>query len=80
MILTFLKREENLWHRSTSIFVINQTKKFIVQKRSLQKDYCPGFIDLAAGGVIGADDMDEDLSAAREVEEELGIPNPVPLY
>lgn len=69
-----------MWHRSTSIFVINQSKKFIVQKRSLNKDYCPGYIDLAAGGVIGAEDIDEDLSAAREVEEELGIPKPFPVY
>lgn len=38
------------------------------------KDYCPGFIDLAAGGVVGMEDTDVDENAAREVEEELGIP------
>ena len=40
----------------------------------MQKDYCPGFIDLAAGGVVGMAEPDVDMSAAREVEEELGIP------
>jgi 8-oxo-dGTP pyrophosphatase MutT (NUDIX family) len=40
----------------------------------MQKDYCPGFIDLAAGGIVGMEDKDVDISAAREVEEELGIP------
>jgi 8-oxo-dGTP pyrophosphatase MutT (NUDIX family) len=44
----------------------------------MQKDYCPGFIDLAAGGIVGMEDKDVDISAAREVEEELGIPyNPL---
>ena len=45
----------------------------------MKKDYCPGFIDLAAGGVIGAGE-DEDISAIREVEEELGITNPKPIF
>jgi len=40
----------------------------------LQKDYCPGFIDLGAGGVITMSEKDPDDGAAREVEEELGIP------
>jgi 8-oxo-dGTP pyrophosphatase MutT (NUDIX family) len=38
------------------------------------KDYCPGYIDLAAGGVVGMEDTNVDENAAREVEEELGIP------
>jgi 8-oxo-dGTP pyrophosphatase MutT (NUDIX family) len=40
----------------------------------MQKDYCPGFIDLGAGGVITMSEKDPDDGAAREVEEELGIP------
>ncbi|TNV73157.1 hypothetical protein FGO68_gene2666 [Halteria grandinella] len=73
-------RQNNLWHRSTSIFTINEEQKFIVQKRSMNKDYCPGFIDLAAGGVVAFQDTDIDLSAARELEEELGITAPNPQY
>ena len=40
----------------------------------MKKDYCPGFFDLATGGVVGAGE-DDDLSAVREVQEELGVPN-----
>ncbi len=43
------------------------------------KDYCPGQIDLAAGGVVGMNE-DEDQSAARELYEELGIEEPNPKY
>jgi 8-oxo-dGTP pyrophosphatase MutT (NUDIX family) len=39
----------------------------------MQKDYCPGYIDLAAGGIVNYDDEDVDTNAKREVEEELGI-------
>jgi hypothetical protein len=54
--------------------VINAKRQFVVQKRSKNKDYCPGFIDLASGGVVGMADTDPDVNAAREIEEELGIP------
>ena len=59
--------------------MLNQKKEFIVQKRSMDKDYCPGYIDLAAGGIVGLIE-DEDESAARELEEELGIVDPSPKY
>jgi 8-oxo-dGTP pyrophosphatase MutT (NUDIX family) len=59
--------------------VINQKKEFVVQKRSKQKDYCPGWLDLTSGGVIGADE-NEDESAARELEEELSINEPDPQF
>jgi len=45
--------------------VINSKKEFIVQKRSMLKDYCPGYLDLAAGGVVGAEE-NEDENALRE--------------
>jgi hypothetical protein len=32
----------------------------------MRKDYCPGYLDFAAGGVIGVEE-NEDLSAAREL-------------
>jgi isopentenyl-diphosphate delta-isomerase len=73
-------RQQNLWHRSTSIFVVNRAKEFVVQKRSTQKDYCPGYLDLAAGGVVGMADGDVDESARREVQEELGIEGTKPKY
>ena len=38
----------------------------------MKKDYCPGYWDLATGGVVGADE-DDDENAKREVFEEVGI-------
>ena len=58
----------------------NASKEFIVSKRSKEKDYCPGFIDLAAGGIVGMNDLDPDQNAKRELEEELGITSPDPEY
>ena len=67
-------RQGNLWHRSTTIFVIDEKHRFCVSKRSKEKDYCPGWLDLAFGGLVNAEEMDNmDLSALREAEEEMGI-------
>ena len=44
-----------------------------MQKRSTLKSYCPGYYDLATGGVVNADDEDDEVNARREVQEELGI-------
>ena len=69
-------REHNLWYRSTSIFVIDEKHRFCVNKRSFRKDYCPGWIDLAFGGLVGAEEMKNiDAAALREAQEEMGLPN-----
>lgn len=65
-------REHNLIHRATNIFVINKEGKILVQTRSMTKEYCPGYLDLVIGGVVG-DKEDVELSAKREVGEEIGI-------
>ena len=66
-------RAKNLWHRASYVFIYDTTKnKFLIQKRTTSKDYCPGYYDLATGGVVSAGE-DDDISAAREVEEELGL-------
>lgn len=65
-------RKENLWHRASYIFVYDLEKRLLVQKRSMRKDYCPGYYDLANGGVVGGDETDEE-NARRELEEEIGI-------
>jgi isopentenyldiphosphate isomerase len=46
-------RLNNLIHRSTAIF-IKKEKKFLVQKRSIMKEFCPGYLDLCVGGVVSA--------------------------
>mmetsp|Transcript_31213 Transcript_31213/g.41315 ORF Transcript_31213/g.41315 Transcript_31213/m.41315 type:complete len:105 (-) Transcript_31213:145-459(-) len=66
-----------LWHRASYVFIVTSEAhgaKLLVQKRTIKKDYCPGYYDLATGGVVGHGE-DDDESARREVEEELGIPN-----
>ena len=65
-------RKQRLIHRATFIMVFNDKGQLFVQKRTLSKDIYPGYYDLTAGGVV---QMDEpvDVSARRELEEELGI-------
>lgn len=60
--------------------MVNAAREFVVQKRSLNKDYCPGFLDLAAGGMVGMADESPDQNAKREVQEELGISAPDPKF
>ena len=43
-----------------------------MQKRSFKKTYCPGWYDLATGGVMDIGETDQE-NAIREVEEEIGI-------
>jgi len=40
----------------------------------MKKDYCPGYFDQSTGGCVGEGE-DDDLSALREIEEEIGIKN-----
>jgi isopentenyldiphosphate isomerase len=70
-------RAKRLPHRSTYILVFNSQGALYVQKRTMTKDVFPGYYDPATGGVVLAGESYED-SAARELEEELGIRN-VPL-
>ena len=59
-------RENLLWHRASYVYIVTTSGKLLVQKRTLKKDYCPGYFDLATGGVVGEGE-DDDLSAVREV-------------
>jgi len=74
-------RLENLWHRATYIVVRhedsqnnnnNEEVKLLVQRRSMQKDYCPGRLDPTPGGVVGFGESYLE-NATREIEEEMGI-------
>lgn len=69
-------RAEGLTHRASYILVFNDKDEFFLQKRTAWKDIYPGFWDVAAGGVVLTEESYED-SAARELEEELGIRNVV---
>jgi isopentenyldiphosphate isomerase len=65
-------RTRRLIHRATYIFVFNYARELFVQKRTAIKDMYPGYYDLAAGGVV-LDGESYELSAQREVAEELGV-------
>jgi isopentenyldiphosphate isomerase len=67
-------RARNLIHRATYILVFNSRGHLFVQKRTQAKDIYPGHYEIAAGGVVLAGESYE-LSAGRELEEELGINN-----
>lgn len=67
-----IMRQQNLTHRASYILVFNRNGELFIQKRTLTKDMYPGYWDLAAGGVVLADETYEE-SALRELNEELGL-------
>lgn len=65
-------RAEGLPHRATYVFVFDSKGRLYVQRRTTTKDVYPGYLDLAAGGVVLAGESYE-VSAERELAEEMGI-------
>ena len=65
-------RQHGLLHRVTYQIVFDSQGRLLVQERTLTKDWYPGYLDFAAGGVIQFGES-YDLSASRELKEELGI-------
>jgi isopentenyldiphosphate isomerase len=65
-------RRDNLLHAATAVLVRDSAGRIYLHRRSDTKDWAPGHWDAAAGGVIAAGE-DSLPSAARELEEELGI-------
>ena len=65
-------RKNGLLHRVVFVLVFNGRDEILVQTRTMSKDWYPGRIDLAAGGVMTAGESYEE-SAGRELQEELGI-------
>ncbi len=65
-------RKKGLLHRVTYLLIFNSKGEILVQQRTKTKDWYPGRWDFAAGGVVQADEH-YDLSAERELYEELAI-------
>jgi len=61
-----------LRHRAVHILVFNDLGQLFLQKRSMKKDLNGGLWDTSAAGHVDAGE-DYDISAIREIEEELGI-------
>lgn len=65
--------KNGLWHRTSGIWVINDEKQILCQKRSMKKDVNPGIWETFFGGHL--EPGEEYLhNAASEASEELGIP------
>ena len=65
-------RRDNLHHAATSVVVRDPAGRVYVHRRTQTKDVYPGLLDFCAGGVVQAGE-DPDVSAARELQEELGV-------
>lgn len=65
-------RQRGLISRGTFILLFNSTGQLCVHRRTLSKALYPGYWDVAAGGMV-QEGEDYAPSAARELEEELGI-------
>lgn len=65
-------RERGLIGRGTYILLFNSAGQLCVHRRTLSKAIYPGYWDVAAGGMVMAGESYAE-SAARELEEELGI-------
>jgi len=65
-------RQRCLLGRCTFIFLFNSAGELCVHRRTLSKAIYPWFWDTAAGGMVAAGERYAD-SAARELEEELGV-------
>ena len=70
-------RERGLIGRGTFILLFNSAGELCVHRRTLSKAIYPGYWDVAAGGMVQSDETYAE-SAARELEEELGVAD-VPL-
>lgn len=65
-------RERGLIGRGTFILLFDGAGQLCVHRRTLSKAIYPGYWDVAAGGMVQAGEA-YAASAARELEEELGI-------
>jgi isopentenyldiphosphate isomerase len=65
-------RERGLIGRGTFILLFNSRGELCVHRRTLSKALYPGYWDVAAGGMVLTGESYAQ-SAARELEEELGI-------
>ncbi len=67
-----------LMHRSVHVLVFNAQGQLLLQKRSMQKDECPGMWDSSCAGHVESG-QNYDETAPRELEEELGFVAASPL-
>jgi isopentenyldiphosphate isomerase len=67
--------QDYLIHRGVHVLVLNSQGEILVQKRSIKKDYYPGFFDASVGAQVLSGESYEE-AAIRETKEELGFKPP----
>lgn len=63
---------KKLFHRAVHILIFTPGGNVILQRRSLDKDTCPGLLSSSCAGHVDSGES-YDFAAIRELEEELGI-------
>ena len=63
--------DKNLLHNEVAVFIINDKKQTLLQKRSANKRFNPSKWALCAGHVDAGESL--ELAALRELKEEVGI-------
>lgn len=71
----YVMRERHLPHRASYIVVCDKSGRFLIELRTMSKDYAPGLFDACVGGVMQHGEEPES-SARRELDEEIGIGSP----
>ncbi|MBB1522943.1 MAG: NUDIX domain-containing protein [Clostridiales bacterium] len=70
--LRTLVHRDGDWHRSVHIFIINDKKEILLQRRAANKDTGANKLDISSAGHLSAGDSSLD-GAVREIKEELDI-------
>ena len=63
--------DKNLLHNELGIFIINDKKEILLEKRSANKRFNPNKWGLCAGHVDAYETLEE--AALREIKEEVGL-------
>ena len=61
-----------LWHRTVHVWIVNSQNELLIQKRSVQMQFCPNLWDISSAGHIEAGQSSVG-TAVKEIEEELGL-------
>ncbi len=64
--------KNQLWCRSTNVFILNPEGQILCQQRSLNKERYPGVWSTHFGGHVSTNETFK-LNALKEVEEEIGL-------
>lgn len=64
--------QEGAWHRSVHVWVLNDRKELLIQRRAFEKENHPGLWDVSCAGHITSGDSSLQ-TAVRELKEELGL-------